>query len=62
VLDIKKLILLSEIINIKALCEKAGLNHNTISQKMRRGTELNVKESSALNQVLWEYCDYLTAN
>ncbi|MFW5662336.1 MAG: hypothetical protein ACOCZW_01315 [Bacteroidota bacterium] len=54
-LTIKDIIKLKELINLSAWCKLAGLNHNTIRAKTIRGTELNVKESAALSEVLRKY-------
>ncbi|PEN14827.1 hypothetical protein CRI94_00585 [Longibacter salinarum] len=51
-LDIQSLQLLSKLLNVSYLCREAGLNPRTIQSKLRRGTELTVKESRAMYRVL----------
>lgn len=51
-LDIRSLQLLSKLLNISYLSREAGLNPRTIQSKLRRGTELTVKESKAIFRVL----------
>jgi len=38
--------------NLISLCKEAGLKHNTIRAKIKRGTELKVNESESLTKAL----------
>ena len=51
-LTIQKLIELQHILKIMPLAEQAGISPHAIAAKMRRGTQLNVDEASALEVAL----------
>lgn len=42
-------------LNLISLCNEAGLKHNTIRAKIKRGTELKVNESEALTKALEKF-------
>lgn len=46
------LMLMSRIINMKKLCEEAGLNYFNLYNKINRGTEIKVDESEKLEKTL----------
>jgi len=54
-MNIKILKKLTEIVSLKALCFKAGLNSNTINSKIIHNRELKVDEAEKLKSVLIKY-------
>jgi hypothetical protein len=51
-LNISKLTEIQPAINLRYICTEAGLSYASIYAKMRRGTQLNVDESQALEEAL----------
>jgi hypothetical protein len=46
---------LTEIINLKAVCEQTGLKTNTINAKIKNNRQLDVDEAKAISNVLAGY-------
>ncbi|NLT52043.1 MAG: hypothetical protein GXX85_14150 [Ignavibacteria bacterium] len=54
-IDIKKIKELSPILNISAISRETGIKELTLLAKIRRGTELNVKEAQSIELCLNKY-------
>ncbi len=44
-----------EVVKIKKICEDCGMNYSTIMAKIQRKTELSIKESECITNVLQAY-------
>ena len=55
--DIKDLIRLQKVLNISGVAQQVSINQNTLRGKIKRGTELTVKESEVITQLFHDYFD-----
>ena len=51
-LNMNKLTQIHTALNLRYICTEAGLSYASIYAKMRRGTQLNVDEATALEEAL----------
>ena len=54
-INIEELSRIIEVVKIKKICEGCELNYSTIMAKIQRKTELSIKESECITNVLQAY-------